>query len=142
MLAIHPVIQYVAIILILYVFFLGFQRFRFLHLQKKVVFKWRRHVTLGIISLGMLCVGMVAGIFMVYVYWHGFFITGIHGKLGLVMVFLIMFGLVSGLYMNYQKKKRKLLPIIHGLNNLFVLLLACIQIITGWKVYGTFVLGG
>ena len=142
MLAIHPIIQYVAIILILYVLFLGFQRFRFLHLQKKVVFQWRRHVILGIISLGVLCVGMGVGILMVYVYWHGFFITGIHGILGLVMIFFIMCGLLSGLYMNYHKKKRKLLPIIHGLNNLCILLLACIQIMTGWKVYQAFVLGG
>jgi hypothetical protein len=52
-------------------------------------------------------------------------------------------GLSSSAYPNLDriKKKRKLLPIIHGLNNLVVPILALPQIMTGWGIYNTFVLG-
>ena len=142
MLVIHPIIQFLAVLLALYVFFLGLQRFRFLHLHQKVVFGWRRHAVLGEIALGVLLAGMLGGMAMVYVYRHGFFVTGIHGKVGLVMVPFMIFGLVSGLYMNHKKKQRRILPFIHGLNNLLVLLMAVSQIVSGSWVYRVFVLGG
>jgi len=81
------------------------------------------------------------GVTMVYSHWHGFLITGTHGKVALIMAPLIIFGLYSGLYLHRIKKKRKLLPIIHGLNNLVVPILALTQIVTGWGIYNTFVLG-
>jgi len=142
MLVIHPIIQILALLLILYVFYLGLKRFRFLHLHQKTAFQWRRHVALGGIALGVLLAGMLGGIAIVYISWHGLFITGIHGKVALVMAPFIIFGLVSGLYMNHKKKQRKILPFIHGLNNLVVLIMAIGQIISGLWVYRTFVLGG
>jgi hypothetical protein len=141
-LAIHPIIQFSALLLALYVFFLGLQRFRFLHLHHKTVFQWRQHVALGEIALGVLLAGMVEGIAIVYISWHGLFITGIHGKVALVMAPFIIFGLISGLYMNHKKRKRRILPFLHGLNNLVILIMALSQIITGFRVYRTFVLGG
>jgi hypothetical protein len=141
-LVIHPTIQFSAILLALYVFYLGLHRFRFLHLHQKAVFRWNRHVALGEIALGVLLAGMLGGMTMVYVYWHGFLITGIHGKVGLVLVPFILFGLVSGLYMNRKKKKLRILAFIHGLNNLVVLLLGLSQVISGSWVYKAFVLGG
>ncbi|MBW1797395.1 MAG: DUF4079 domain-containing protein [Deltaproteobacteria bacterium] len=142
MLVIHPIIQLSATLLAVYVFYLGVQRFRFLHLDQKALFQWKRHVALGEIALGVLLAGMLGGMVMVYVYWHGVIITGIHGKVALVMVPFIAFGFVSGLYMNRKKKKRRLLPFIHGLNNLFVLVMALSQIVSGAGTYRAFVLGG
>jgi len=74
---------------------------------------------------------MLGGLAMVYVYWHGFLITGIHGKVALVMVPFIIFGLASGLYMNHKKKNRKLLIFIHGLNNFVLLIMVLSQVISG-----------
>ena len=141
MLVVHPVIQSCAILLALYVFCLGVQRFRTLHLRQKAVFRWKRHVVWGEIALGLLLGGLIGGITMVYVYWHGFLITGTHGKVALAMAPFVIFGLASGLYMHRTKRERKLLPLVHGLNNLAVLILAVIQIVTGWWVYRAFVLG-
>jgi len=99
-------------------------------------------VALGEIALGVLLAGMVGGIVIVYITWHGLFITGIHGKVALVMAPLIIFGLISGLYMNHAKRKRRILPFVHSLNNLVVLIMAISQIISGSWVYKVFVLGG
>jgi hypothetical protein len=142
MLGIHPIVQCLAILLALYVFFLRLQRFRFLHLHHKTVFHWRQHVTLGETALGVLLAGMAGGIAIVYITWHGLFITGIHGKVALVMAPFIIFGLISGLYMNLKKRNRRILPFVHGLNNLVVLIMALSQVITGFRIYGVFVLGG
>lgn len=99
-------------------------------------------MALGEIALGVLLAGMVGGIAIVYISWHGLFITGIHGKVALAMAPFIIFGLVSGLYMNHKKRKRRILPFVHGLNNLVVLIMALSQVITGFRVYRAFVLGG
>jgi len=141
-LVIHPIVQFLAILLALYVFYLGLRRFRFLHLHHKVVFRWKRHVALGGIALGVLLAGMLGGMAVVYIYRHGVFLTGIHGEVALVMVPFMIFGLVSGLYMNRKKKQRRILPFIHGLNNLAVLVMALSQIVSGSWVYRAFVLGG
>lgn len=141
MLAIHPIIQVWALVAALYAFCLGVQRFRFLHLHKKTAFKWKRHVVFGEIALGIFLLGMLGGMTVVYLYWHGFLITGSHGNIALVMAPCVVFGLVSGLYMNVRKKKRRVLPLVHGLNNLLVLILGLCQVYTGWWVYKTFALG-
>ncbi|UCF57863.1 MAG: DUF4079 family protein [Deltaproteobacteria bacterium] len=141
MLIIHPIVQSSAFMLALYAFSLGVQRFRSFHLKQKAVFSWRRHAVVGEIVLGVWLAGMLGGMAMVYRYWHGFLITGIHAKVALFMVPLIIFGLSSGLYMDRNKKQRKVLPIVHGLNNVILLMLALTQIVTGWGVYHTFVLG-
>jgi len=99
-------------------------------------------VALGETALGVLLAGMVGGIAIVYITWHGLFITGIHGKVALVMAPFIIFGLISGLYMNFKKRNRRILPFVHGLNNLVVLIVAISQIISGSWVYRVFVLGG
>ena len=141
MLSVHPVIQGSAILLALYVFFLGIQRFRYLHLHHGVGFKWKRHVFLGEIALGAWLVGTVGGMAMVYFYWDGFLMTGTHGKVALLMVPFIIFGLASGLFMIHNKKKRKILPLVHGLSNFVLLILVLSQVVSGWRVYRVFVLG-
>jgi hypothetical protein len=137
----HPIIQSLATLLGVYVFHQGLQRFRALHLDQSSLFKWKRHVVMGEIALGMWLVGLLGGAVTVYVSWRGFFITGTHGEVALVMAPFIIFGLASGLYMHYKKRARKILPLVHGLSNLVVLILACVQVATGWGVYRMFVLG-
>jgi hypothetical protein len=137
----HPIIQSLATLLALFLFYQGVQRFRSLHLNQKAAFGWKGHVLLGKIALGLWLAGMLGGASTVYVYWRGFLITGTHGKVALAMLPLIIFGLASGLYMNYKRSSRKVLPFVHGLNNFAVLILACFQVVTGWGVYKGFVLG-
>lgn len=142
LLVIHPIIQSSAILIALYVFYLGVERFRSLHLHQKRVFRWKRHEAWGKIALGALLAGVLGGMTVVKVYWHGFLITGTHGKVALVLIPFIIFGLVSGVYMNRKKKQQRFLSLIHGLNNLIVLILALTQVVSGWWVYRTFVTGG
>ena len=138
---IHPVVQTVAILLSLYVFSLGFQRFRSVHLKQQATFNWKRHVRLGITTMTDLIIGLAVALTLVRLHWPGFLITGAHGKVGLVLIPLILFGLISGLYMNKVKKKRTVLPLLHGINNTILILLALSQIATGWEVLNQFVLG-
>ena len=140
MLVIHPIIQLSAVVLTLYVFCLGVQRFRSLHLHQKTLFRWKRHVLLGKIALLVLLGGVMGGMTIVYLYLHWFLITGVHGKVALVMIPFIIFGGTTGLYMDRNKKKRTALPLIHGLINLVLLILALIQIVTGWRLYMLLVL--
>jgi len=142
LLAIHPIVQISANLTAAYVFFLGVQRFRMVHLGHKAMFNWRRHVFLGKIAMILWLAGLFGGMAIVYLYWHGFLITGIHGKVAMFMLPLIIFGLGSGLYMNRYKKNRKKLDVLHGLNNLIVLIMALYQIASGTGVYRIFVLGG
>ena len=141
LLVIHPIIQSSAILIALYVFYLGVERIRSLHLHQKRAFRWKRHVVWGEIALVALLAGVLGGMIVVKLYWHGFLITGTHGKVALVMVPFIIFGLVSGLYMNRNRKERGALPLVHGLNNLIVLVLALAQVLSGWRVYRAFVMG-
>ena len=105
MLVIHPIIQFSAIVLALYVFSLGVQRFRFLHLGQKTTFRWKRHVFLGTIAMGAWLGGMLGGVTMVYSHWHGFLITGTHGKAALIMASLYhLWPMLRSISGPYQKE--------------------------------------
>ncbi len=137
----HPVIQALTTTLAGYVLWLGLQRFQSQHLHRKIAFKWKSHVTLGTVALGLWLAGLIGGLIMVKIWWGGILITGSHGKTALFMLPLILFGLFSGLYMDHRKKKRSALPLLHGLNNLLLLILALYQAYTGWWVYSVYVIG-
>jgi hypothetical protein len=139
MLFIHPIIQFLAILLTVYAFFLGIGRIRSLPLIPHSRFKWKQHVTLGIIATMALLLGLLGGMAVVYFYWRGFLITGAHGRIAIWILPLILFGLLSGIYMDRIKKNRIVLPLIHGANNLILLILAIVQIVTGWGVYVNFI---
>lgn len=141
MLFIHPTVQFLIFILACYVLYLGLQRFFGLHLKQTVTFLWKRHVVLGLVALATFLVGMAGGILMVFTYWRSYFITGLHAKVALVLLPLISFGIISGLYMNSKKRRRKWLPLLHGANNCIVFILSIIQIVTGWKILTTYILG-
>jgi len=138
---IHPILQLLTFILACYVLYLGLQRFFSLHLEWNVPFRWKRHVVSGIFALATFLAGMAGGIVVVYTFWRSYFITGLHAKVALVLLLLLSFGMLSGLYMNFRKKKRKWLPLLHAANNVILLFLSVIQIVTGWKILSTYVLG-
>jgi hypothetical protein len=138
----HPAWQFLVTLLAFYVLYLGFARFRILHLGHKTDFKWKRHVNLGYIVLGGWLLGGIGGFALSAVTWPGWLITGWHGYVGVLMTPFLVFGIISGMYMDRKKKKRKLLPLLHGLNNLFLLLLALLQAWTGYWVSQMFLAGG
>jgi hypothetical protein len=138
---VHPVAQLGATALAAYVFLLGLQRFRSLHLGSPATFKWKRHVFWGKVALIAWAAGLFGGLYMVKTSWYGFLITGLHGRVGIAMLPFILFGLLSGLLMDYKKQKRKVLPLLHALSNALALVLALSQAITGIMVYNSFVLG-
>jgi hypothetical protein len=140
--AIHPIAQMMATGVTLYAFYLGVQRFRFLHLHHRAVFRWKRHVAFGEIALFAMLAGMVGGMAVVYLYWRRLLITGDHSTVAVVMVPFIIFGIVSGVYMNRRRENRNTLRVVHGLNNLVVMALALTQVVSGFWFYRALGLGG
>ncbi len=140
-LSIHPFFQIIAILISLYVWKEGFNRFLRLHINKPKKFNWKLHVRLGILVLTIWFIGIVGGLLIVKRTWHAILITGIHGKIGISILPFIIFAFISGYYLNSKKKKRKILPFVHGLLNTIMLLLILIQIYSGILIYKTFILG-
>lgn len=130
-LLLHALIQFLTVPFTFYVFYLGFKRFRILHLHRREVFPWKRHVVFGTIVLSVLLVGTFSGMALVYLRWNVYLVT-VHGKVGVAMLPFILFGLLSGLYMDRRKMRRTALPLIHGLSNLVLFLLLLSQVVTGW----------
>lgn len=141
LLHIHPAFQALVTIASFYILYLGFQRFRFLHLKQKASFNWKRHTRFGQVILVGWLLGMIGGLVIARIYWRGFFVTGIHAYIGLSMIPFILFGLLSGIYMDRLKKKRTTLPLIHGLNNLLVVIMTLVQMYTGYNALQMFVFG-
>ncbi len=141
MLSIHPAVQALATLFAFYVFYLGFQRFLSLHLKKKKMFNWKRHVLLGKVALITWLIGMGGGFAMAYRTWGKVLVTGDHGQTALVMLPFILFGLITGIYMDIKKRKRKALPLIHGSVNVAILAFSIHQVYSGWWVYSAYVLG-
>lgn len=96
---------------------------------------------MGTIVMAAWLAGLIGGLVMVRLSWHGNFMTGYHARIGMAMAPLILLGWFTGFYMNRNKKKRTILPLLHGLNNLTAVTLALIQFRTGWRVFTVFVLG-
>ena len=141
MFLIHPIFQSIGILIVLYVWVLGFSRFRSLHLKQKSRFNWKNHVRFAIIGTGILLMGIAGGLYMVKSSWHGILITGIHAQTGVLILFFILFAIGSGVYMDKKRKKRKILPLIHGISNTMLLLLSFSQVYTGIRIYRSYVLG-
>ena len=139
MLFIHPVVQLLATFAGAYALFLGWGRFRSLHLGAKAAFYRGRHALAGAFALLLWLGGMLGGIVMARWYWRGFFLTGGHAYVGLAMTPFILFGLITGYYLYRNPARRTRLPLWHGLNNLFLLGLALYQIHEGIEVLEQFV---
>lgn len=141
MFLIHPILQFVAICIALYVFTLGVSRFMTIHLKQKIRFNWKHHVRFGIFASAIWLVGIFGGLYTVKTNWHSALITGSHAQIGLLIIPFILFALSTGLFMDRNKKKRKVLPLIHGIGNTIMLILTLFQIYTGIGVYRLYVLG-
>lgn len=129
---IHPVLQTLAVLLSLYVLYLGVIRFRFAHLgHKGILFPWKRHVQQGAAVMTVWALAFVIGLGAAWWNWKSVFVTGLHHQLGLVMLPLIVFGLGSGFLMDRVKAKRSVLPLAHGVLNTLLVLMALAQLFTG-----------
>ena len=133
-LMIHPLVQTGAIALAVYVFYLGFQRFRMRHLHQKAVFNWKMHVDLGQAAFSLLLLGFLVAPVVTYFRWGGPVFSTDHGQIGIFMLLLILSGFASGRHMDRNRKKRRLLPLLHGVNNLILLLLCILQIFSGLRM--------
>ncbi len=132
---IHPIMQSIAILCMLYAWYSGVPRFRMLHLNQKARFNWKRHVRTGLAGSIVMLTGIVVGLVVVNLRWYTLFVTDLHWKIGLLMIPLILFAIGSGLYMDRKKKKRKALPLAHGISNTVMIILALIQAYTGINIY-------
>lgn len=129
---IHPLLQTLAVLLSLYVLYLGFVRFRFAHLgHKGIIFQWKRHVSQGIAVMVTWALAFVIGLGAAWMNWHVLGITETHYTVALVMLPLMLFGLGSGFLMDRVKAKRRLLPLAHGAVNALLVALALWQLWTG-----------
>lgn len=132
---IHPALQGLGLVLSWYVLLLGWRRFGVAHLGRQgLTFAWKRHVSLGGLTIGIWLAGICLGLGVSWWTWKVVFITDGHYQVGLAMVPLMAFGLVSGRVMDRHKAKRRLLPLLHGLNNLVLVALALVQLATGLRV--------
>ncbi|MGD8564002.1 MAG: hypothetical protein PVG03_15785 [Desulfarculaceae bacterium] len=138
MLYLHPIWQVAATLAAAWALWLGLARLGSLHLGRKAVFRRRWHILAGKAALAGWILGVLGGIAMARLTWHGFFITGAHAYVGLGMLPLMLFGLLSGLYMEKKPALRKVLPLLHGLNNAALLLLALYQFYLGDQVLDQF----
>ncbi|MBU1039499.1 MAG: DUF4079 family protein [Proteobacteria bacterium] len=129
---IHPVLQTLAVLLSLYVLYLGWVRFSFAHLGKKgIVFAWKQHVLLGILVLCTWALDFAIGLGAAWWGWQSVFITGYHYQVGIAMLPIIAFGLGTGFFMDRNKAKRTTLPLAHAAANALLVLLALYQFYTG-----------
>lgn len=139
MLYVHPLLQSLATLLACYALVLGLRRFQSNHLKRRVAFKWKRHVLVGRLAIGMWMLGLMGGLSMARMYWGVSLVTGVHWQIAFWMMPLMAFGFLSGEVMNRLKRPRTVLPLLHALNNLLLLVLAVWQFRTGWQVLKDFV---
>ena len=59
---------------------------------------------LGKTATGLWFFGLLLGLVMARVNWHGLLITGIHGVHGLYIIPILCIGIFTGLYMDKRKK--------------------------------------
>lgn len=137
---IHPAIQTVAMILSVYVLFMGIQRFRFQHLKQKCMFNWKRHVLLGKVVHVLWAIGCFLGLYMANHAWGSVNLTGGHYSIGVAMLPVIAVALGTGLMLQKPKGKRANLALVHGVCNIVLFLMACYQSYTAIEVIELFLL--
>ncbi|WP_028316857.1 DUF4079 family protein [Desulfatibacillum aliphaticivorans] len=131
MLYLHPLFQSLMFILCLYAFYLGFARFKSLHLHQKAKFQRKRHALFGLIGLAGFLGGMAGGSIIGGIYKLDPLIGELHEAAGAVMAVLMIFALATGLIQYLKPKPRKLMPALHALANLIVLILFFVQVYSG-----------
>lgn len=136
MLWLHPLLQFMATILALYVLSLGWVRFQANHFSSgtKAEFSWAEHVKYGKFVHIFWMSGLVLGLYMVGASWGQNAIMGTHYWVGQSMMLCIGGGYATGWMMDNRKQERKYLPMAHAFFNGLAVLLALIQVGTGFLV--------
>lgn len=140
MLWIHPILQLLCTVLACYVMYMGFLRFKVLHLKKKAMFPWKRHVNLGQIVLPVWFLGIVLGLFFAQYEWGNINMTDAHFWVGISMAPLILVGFITGLIIRKPARRAKTIPAIHGICNTAAFLLSLYQVYSGIGVISLFLL--
>lgn len=140
MMWVHPFIQSMAMVLAVWVLYMGIRRFLFQHMKIKISFNWKLHVLLGKTVHGLWLFGFMLGLFMAWYSWGSINLTDDHFLVGVTMVPFILISLATGLLLEKPKGKRLSLALTHGICNLFVFVLACYQIWSAIEVIELFLL--
>lgn len=100
MLRLHPSFMFAATLLGVYVFLPGAGRFLDKRRGGKPTFRWKRHVTLGLVTLFAWLAGMFFGVVMIYLNWKPVLLPGwlprVYGLAGLVVLVLALSQIVTG----------------------------------------------
>ncbi len=131
---IHPILQAVAIIILFYVAYLGWQRYKSKlnkYREQNIIFKWNTHVKVGVLFFILISFGAIVG-FLVnkYVLERPFLDSGPHAYLGMIILFLFAIGVGMG-YRLSNGKAADNLPKIHMFVNYFGISLILIQFFLG-----------
>lgn len=140
MLWIHPILQLTNVFLAAWVLYMGFRRFQFQHLKKKVVFNWKQHVLWGQVVHAVWLAGFGLGLFMAYQFWGSFDLTGSHFTVAMIMAPLLVIGFVTGLMLKKPKGLRKNLALLHGGTNTLLFVLTLYQVWSGAEAIQLFLL--
>lgn len=138
MLYAHPILMLCLVALTFYVLRLGAARFAAVHLGKKTVFAWKRHVLLGRLAMAGLAAGMCGGLFMTWFFWSSPGGTGTHFFVALAILALLIHGAATGWRLDRVRNPKNPLALLHGAGNALLALLALVQIYTGYGVLKDF----
>lgn len=138
MLYVHPIVMLCLVALAFYVLRLGAARFAAVHLGRKTVFAWKRHVLLGKVAMAGLTAGLCGGLFMTWIFWSSPSGTGTHFYVALAILALVVTGTVTGLRLDRVRKPGNPLALLHAANNALLAVLALVQVYTGYGVLKDF----
>lgn len=138
MLYAHPILMLCLVALTFYVLRLGAVRFAAVHLGRKGVFAWKRHVFLGRLAMAGLAAGMCGGLFMTWYFWSTPGSTGTHFHVALAMMALVASGAATGWSLDRVRKPGNPLALLHAAGNALLALLALVQLYTGYGVLKDF----
>lgn len=134
LLFIHPVMQLLATLAALYVLYLGWLRFKSLHLGRPTSFPRRRHAIWGAAVLLVWLAGFWGGLLTVDFLWGARLVTPLHGPVAVACLPLIIIGLITGWILYRRPAPRRALPLVHGINNLALVILALVQVYSGGRM--------
>ncbi|MBI5042898.1 MAG: DUF4079 family protein [Nitrospirae bacterium] len=131
---IHPILQTISIIILSYVAYLGWQRYKSKfdkYRDQNIIFQWNTHVRMGILFLILILLGSILG-FLInkYTLERPFFDSGPHAYLGIIIVALFAIGVGMG-YRLSNGHGADNLPKLHMLVNYFGIGLVLVQILLG-----------
>lgn len=132
----HPLVQFLALALMIYVLYLGKNRFLSLHCGKRCPFAWKNHVRFGTWSMAAMLLGGIGGLVAAGIIWGVNFTNAVHAWQGMAIMALIASGYASGLALDKKIRHTALFTAFHGLNNLILIALALWAMYTGWEIIG------